>query len=154
MVTKPDTHQVTTPETLSELAAQADLGTLDQKTALMLKLCEVKAENKASSIISSLQTNLATLQERYKALLRELRDKLQSIKFDDFVKIIIGLLGGFVIRSITQQGLIAFEDKWVVISIFFFIICLVFLIIRYLAPSKRKKELDKELQILNGEKKQ
>jgi pilus assembly protein TadC len=154
MVTQPDTRPVTTPETISDLAAQADLGTLDQKTALIIKLCEAKAENKASSTISSLQTNLATLRERYKALLRELRDKLQSIKFDDFVKIIIGLLGGFVIRAITQQGIKAFEDKWVGISIFFFIICLVFLIIRYLAPSKRKKELDKELQILNGEKKQ
>jgi len=153
MPTKPETQPVATPQTLSDLASQVDLGPIDPQTALIIKLCEAKAEQKTSSIISAHQTNFAALQEKYKAILRELRDKLQSIKVDDFVKVIIGLVGGLGISAFTQKGWNAIKDIWVDIEIFFFIIGLFFLIVRYLAPSQRKKELDKELQNLtNGSK--
>jgi hypothetical protein len=146
-----DARPAATPETLSDLASQADLGPLDEKTALMVKLCEARAENKTSSTVTNLQVRVSVLEERYMALLRELRDKLQSIKFDDFVKIVIGVLGGFVIRAFSQQGYDAIKDTWVGISIFFFIVCFVFLIVRYLAPSRRKKELEEELKKLKGD---
>lgn len=147
----PDTRPAATPETLSDIASQADLGPIDKETALKIKLCEARAENKFSSTITNLEARLAATEEKYKAILRELRDKLHSIKFDDFVKIIIGMLGGFVIRALSQKGVDAFKEFWVGTSIFFFIICLVFLIVRYLAPSRRKRELQKEIERLNGE---
>jgi hypothetical protein len=147
----PDPRPVATPETLSDIASQAHLGPLDEKTALIVKLCEAKMEKRSSSTIANLETRLAALEEKYKGALRELRDKLQSIKFDDFVKIIIGMLGGFVIRAFSQQGVNAVKDVWVGTAIFSFILCLIFLIVRYLHPSGRKQELDKELKKLNGE---
>lgn len=145
-----DPRPAATPETLSDMAAQADLGPLDEKTALIVKLCEARIEK---TIVTDLKTRLAALEEKYKSLLRELRDTLQSIKFDDFLKIVIGVLGGFLIRAFSQQELNAFKDLWVDTAIFFFMVCLIFLVVRYLQPSTRKHELDKELKKLDSENK-
>jgi hypothetical protein len=146
----PDPRPAATPETLSDMAAHADLGPLDDRTALIVKYCEATIEK---TIVTDLKTRFSALQEKYKALLRELRDKLQSIKFDDFLKIVIGLLGGFLIRAFSQQGTDALKDYWVDTAIFFFIVSLIFLVVSYLSPSARKKELDKELKNLNSESK-
>ncbi len=136
-----------TPETISDIASQANLGPIDEKTALMVRLCESKEENKRIQACAILNTKINTLEEKYKAVLRELRDKLRAIVFDDFLKIIIGVLGGIVARSVSQQGIItAMGDPVVVYGSLFFIICIIFLVIRSLWPSKRKQEIKTELK--------
>jgi len=62
----PDPRPVATPETLSDIASQADLGPLDEKTALIVKLCEARVEKKVLSTITNLEARLAALEERYK----------------------------------------------------------------------------------------
>jgi hypothetical protein len=149
-IPSPDARPAATPETLSDMASHADIGPLDDRTALIVKLCEARIEK---TIVTELKTKLSALEEKYKALLRELRDKLQSIKFDDFLKIVIGLLGGFVIRAVSQQGINVIKDYWVDTAILLFIVSLIFLVVRYITPSQRKKELNKELKNLDSESK-
>ncbi len=142
-----------TADTLSDMASQASLGRIDEKTALIVKLCESKRDKICLEKTAILNGKIIALQERYIGLLRELRDKLRSIRFDDFLKIIVGILGGFLARAFSQQGIEALKDSVVAWSILLFIVCFIFLVFRYFGPSNRKKEIMAELQRLNGEKK-
>ena len=138
-----------TPDTISYLAAHTELSPMDEKTALSIKLCEEKINNKLNEKYSKLNEKNIELKEKYRAILHELRDRIQTIKFDDFLKIIIGILGGFVVRAFNQQGIEAIKEIWVGSSILIFVFVLFFLIIRYLGPSTRKKEIENELKRLD-----
>jgi hypothetical protein len=137
-----------TPDTISDVAAQADLGPLDDKTAMMVRLCEERIEKKYLQHVAELRVRIASTEEKYVAALRELRDTLRSIKFDDFLKVIIGILAGIIVLALRQQGIQAFTDFWVAFSSVAFIIVLTFIVIRYLGPSVRRREVKEELKSL------
>lgn len=147
--TLPETKPAT-PDTLLDAASRADLGKIDEKTALMIKYCQLVAEAKFAAEIAALQSRVAALEEKHLGTLRELRDKLDAIRFDDVLKVLIGIFGGFLVRAFSDKGLNALQDTWVDASSLGLVLSLVFLILRYVSPSARKREITADLQRLQG----
>ncbi len=143
-----------TPDTLSDIASRADLGPLDPNEALKIRLCEVRVENKYLPIVGDLQTKVATLKTQYVSILRELRDKLQALRLEDILKVVLGVLGAILGRNFSQLGKEAVTDFWTLIEIFLFIICFGFLAVRHIQPTKRKREIENELKLVEPEVKQ
>ena len=147
----PDPRPAVTPETLIDMASKAELKPLDEKTALIVKLCVATTEKSLTTNIADLQVRLAGLQERYKGILRELSDKIQGLTFIDILKVVLGFLAALIGRTISQQGIEAFKDFWTWAEVAFFVICFGFLIVQYINPRKRKLEVDRELEKLEKE---
>ena len=115
-----DTGPEVTTDTLSNVASRTSIGTLNDREAFIVAVCKLEKDNTYAEKISSLNNiyseknaslngQIIELKERNKGLLRELRDSLQNIKFDDLIKIIIGLLGGFIASIIKEKG---FNEAW------------------------------------------
>src|SRR5437879_4408178 len=90
-----------TPETIIEIAGQAQVGPIDEKTALLIKLCESKTRADSDKEIALLKEKHRGLREKHIATLRELQHGFIALGFDDFLKILIGILGGFLVREIS-----------------------------------------------------
>lgn len=145
-----DARVAVTPETISDIASQADIGPIDHREALMIKLCETREENKYKDKLNLLKSQIIELDVKYKNILRELRDTLQSIKFDDFLKILLGISGGIIVRSGHQQSFPELlKDGMVLFSGLIFIISLFILTLRYVGPSTRKSEIIEEIKRVN-----
>ena len=143
-----------TPDTLSDIASKADLGPVDSNQALMIKFCEAKVENKYLPIVGELKGKVNTLRTQYIGVLRELREKIQAVRFEDFLKVVLGVLVAFLVRSVGQKGTEAITDFWTLIEFFLFIFCLGFLAVRHIQPTTRKREIEKELKQIETEVKQ
>jgi hypothetical protein len=140
-----------TPETLSDMASQADLGPLAPQTALMVKLAEARLKNQFAVDTAGIRSKLSALEQKYIATLRELRDKLMALRLDDILKIGIGILGGLVARTLSERGIKALEDPSVDYELFFLLVGFVFLIVRGMAPLGRRKEINAELKKIDSE---
>lgn len=149
----PDPYVTPTPtvETLSQFASHRDLGPVDEKTALMIKLCEAKTEAKMSEEISSIKENHAGLREKYLSNLRELRDRFSALQFDDVIKVTIGVMGGFLITEFGGKGVAAIKSYWVIGSLFVLLLSILFLVNHFISPSRRKKEILRELNRIDAE---
>ena len=147
-----DTNLAVTADTLSDIASKAPLGGINERETFLINLCESRKNIECLEKTTSLNEKIIKLEERYIGLLREIRDKLQSVNFDDFLKIIVGILSGIVARAFTKDGSNAVGEPVVKWSIFFLIFFSIFLIIRLFGPSKRKNEIIKELDSIKGEK--
>ena len=97
-----------TPDTLSDIASSADLGPLPADQALKIRLCELRIENKFLPIVGDLQSKVATLKAQCKSVLIELRDKIQTLRLEDILKVLLGLLASLLIHNISQNKLNAF----------------------------------------------
>lgn len=146
---KPEISRATTPDTLSISAAQAELGPLDEKTALMIKMCEAVARGEQQTKLTGLQVQLSSIRERYKATLRELREKHVTLGFDDFLKILVGIVGGYLAREISGVGVDAFKSPIVLVFILLLVVGGVFLVYRHCSNRGRKAEILTELSQLN-----
>lgn len=157
-----DTSPEVTTNTLSNVASHTSLGTLNDREAFIVALCQLEKDkahaetiaslnNTYSEKYSSLNGQIIEFKEKYKGLLRELRDSLQNIKFDDLIKIFIGLLGGLIASIIKEKGFYKAlcADNFLVYIIIFGL-CFLFLIFRYCVPLTRKNEIKSELDKLNG----
>jgi hypothetical protein len=148
---KPDISRAATPETLSLLAGQAELGPLDEKTALMIKMCEAAARVEHQDKLTGLQVQLTSLREQYKATLRELREKHVTLGFDDFLKILVGIVGGYLVREISGVGLEALKSPIVLFFILLLLVGGTFLVYRHCSNRGRKAEILTELSRLKDE---
>src|SRR5438093_13449340 len=81
-----------TPESLSDVAGQVELGPMDEKMALMIKICESKTKADCEKQISNLREKHLSLRERHIAILSELRGRFTALGFDDFLTILSGIL--------------------------------------------------------------
>jgi hypothetical protein len=142
----PGTAPSATPATLTELASDVDLGPLDGQTALIVKVCEAQQQTKYEKMLSERDSKLAALSAQYDATLRELRDKLDAIRLDDFVKVGFGLLAGIVIRRLTEVGSDAFTEPWVNYSMLGLFLSFAFLLVRWIGPSTRRNEVKAEIK--------
>ena len=140
-----------TPDTLSDRAAEADLGQISPKAALQISVCEAQLTAKHAKECGELQVRLRGIQERHRACLRELREKCRAITTEAFVLVFVGLFGGFIVRALSQTGTDAIKDIYVGFAIFFIILCLAFLAARYFGPTIRKTEITEELKSIDEE---
>lgn len=112
----------------------------------MIKVCEHKAKVVCERELSTLREENRGLRERYFAILRELRDKFNAIGFDDFLKILMGILGGYLTREISGIGIDAFKSNIVVFCTLMMVLVASFLTIRHFSVKGRKKEVVDELR--------
>lgn len=118
----------------------------------MIKVCEARQAASFEQKLSQLRDEHTAQRERYRALLREHRDRLDALKLDDLLKVLVGMFGGFLIRAFSEKGLGAFSDTWVGFSVFLLAVSLSFLIVRAVRPSNRRREIDAELRELDEKK--
>jgi hypothetical protein len=151
LTSSPEPTPIITPETIIDGASKADLGTIDEKTALMIKLCEIRADKKYYENLQPLKLKIVELEEKYKSILREMRETIQSVKFGDFLKVFVGILGGFIISSASQKTSDEyFSNVWCFGAVMLFILGVLFLIGQYAKPTKRRKEIIEELNRINN----
>lgn len=100
---------------------------------------------------ATIRVTAASLREKYCATLRELREKLTGVRLEDFFKFLVGVLSGIVIRSFAEKGLEALYDKLVATQLLVLVIAFVFLVVLYLGPRGRKREIREELRRVEGE---
>jgi hypothetical protein len=146
-----DQKEPATPDNLSDMASRADLGPLDPDQALKIKLCELRIENRFLSTVGDLQSKVATLKVKHKNSLIELRDKLQTLILEDLLKVLVGILVALLSHNFSQKGMKAFDDSLTFIELFSFVVCLGFLIFRLISPTRRKREIQNELDIIEAE---
>ncbi len=134
-----------TPDTLSDSASRADLGAIDAQTALIIKVCEARIEKRYVSEVADIRARHNGLRERHLGALRELREKLNAVRLDDFLKIGTGLLAGVVIRAFGDRGEAALKEPWVGYQLFFLLLGVAYFVVHHLIPTQRKREIDREL---------
>jgi hypothetical protein len=148
----PDTSSALTAETIADGALKANLGPIDERTILMINYCNARAEKKLYENIHPLKLKIVEFEEKYKSILREMRDTIQSVRFGDFLKVFLGILGGFIVSSASQKTSDDFfSNGWCLGAILLFIIVLIFLIGQNVKPTNRRKEIIEELNRMNKE---
>lgn len=147
---KDDQRTAITPDSIYDAASNVELSDMGSEEALKIKLCVANEEIRFKERIHKLEVNNTEFKVNYTNILRELREALQGIRFNDFLKILIGILGGFIINSITKDTEAFLKDKLGLTAFFLLVFCILFLIYQYIAPLKRKEEIAKELDRMNN----
>jgi hypothetical protein len=127
------------------------VGPIDEKTALLIKLCESKTRADCDKELAILTVKHRGLCEKHIAILRELQQKFTALGFDDFLKILIGILGGFLVREISGTGIDALTHVWVLLSILLLVIGFFFLLIRNISVRGRRREVIEDLKRMSTE---